>query len=54
MKRLDSFKGVTLKVEELREVEGGIAPIIAIGLAVLYLAGTVCGIANGQKQAGQP
>ena len=23
MKKLDSFKGVTLKVEELREVEGG-------------------------------
>ena len=47
--RADSTnKRVTLKVEE------GIAPIIAIGIAVLYLAGTVCGIVNGQRQTGQP
>ena len=40
MKRLDSFKGVALKAEELREVEGGFPPI-AIPIAIaLYLLST--------------
>lgn len=41
MKRLDSFKGVTLKVEELHEVEGGFPPI-AIPIAIaLYLLSSI-------------
>jgi hypothetical protein len=37
MKRLDSFKGVTLKVEELHEVEGGRSiPTLPTGI-LLYL-----------------
>ena len=38
MKRLNSFKGVTLKVEELRNVEGGGNP------AILKLTGVLDGV----------
>lgn len=37
MKRLDSFKGVALKAEELREVEGGFPPI-AIPIAIALIS----------------
>ena len=40
MKKLDSFKGVTLKVEELREVEGGFPPIVIPIAIALYLLST--------------
>ncbi|ATA74728.1 class IIb bacteriocin, lactobin A/cerein 7B family [Capnocytophaga canis] len=45
MKKLDNIKGVqALDARELQEIEGGILPAIAVGKAVLYLAGTVCAL----------
>ncbi|WP_172917826.1 class IIb bacteriocin, lactobin A/cerein 7B family [Capnocytophaga canis] len=47
MKKLDSVKGVqALDARELQEIEGGILPAIAVGKAVLYLAGTVCALSR--------
>ena len=44
VKKLDSFKGF----------EGGILPIVAVGLAVLYIGGTLCALADGKKLNGMP
>lgn len=55
MKKLDSFKGFQeLNVQELQEIEGGILPIVAVGLAVLYIGGTLCALADGKKLNGMP
>ena len=54
-KKLDSFKGFQeLNAKELQEIEGGILPIVAVGLAVLYIGGTLCTLADGKKLNGMP
>jgi len=54
-KKFDSFKGFQeLNVQELQEIEGGILPIVAVGLAVLYIGGTLCALADGKKLNGMP
>ncbi|WP_427846850.1 class IIb bacteriocin, lactobin A/cerein 7B family [Capnocytophaga sputigena] len=54
-KKLDSFKGFeTLNSKQLQEIEGGILPIVAVGLAVLYIGGTLCALADGKKLNGMP
>ena len=55
MKKFDSFKGFQeLNVQELQEIEGGILPIVAVGLAVLYIGGTLCALADGKRLNGMP
>jgi len=55
VKKLDSFKGFeTLNSKELQEIEGGILPIVAVGLAVLYIGGTLCALADGKRLNGMP
>ena len=55
MKKFDSFKGFeTLNSKQLQEIEGGILPIVAVGLAVLYIGGTLCALADGKKLNGMP
>ena len=54
-KKFDSFKGFeTLNSKQLQEIEGGILPIVAVGLAVLYIGGTLCALADGKKLNGMP
>lgn len=54
-KKLDSIKGVQLlSLNEMQEIEGGIAPIIPIGMAVLYLIGTTYGLSQGKRFNGMP
>lgn len=55
MKKLDNVKGVqALDARELQEIEGGILPAIAVGMAVLYIVGTVCGLSQGKRLNGMP
>ena len=49
MKNLNDFGVVELKKEELREVEGGILPIVAYSLITLYLASTVAAVSQGKN-----
>ena len=43
-----------MNVQEIQEIEGGILPIVAVGLAVLYIGGTLCALADGKKLNGMP
>jgi hypothetical protein len=57
MKTLDlNTSGVNeMDVAEMQTVEGGsLFAAACITLAVLYLAGTCCGLAQGHKFNGQP
>lgn len=54
-KKLDSVKGVrVLEFNELKQIEGGVAAPVVIGVAILYLAGTICGITQGKRFNGMP
>jgi lactobin A/cerein 7B family class IIb bacteriocin len=49
---LDNLNLVELTDKEIDETEGGIW--IAVALAVIYVASTVYGLANGTRYNGQP
>ncbi|HNZ84804.1 MAG TPA: class IIb bacteriocin, lactobin A/cerein 7B family [Paludibacteraceae bacterium] len=53
---LNSYGVQEISVQEMKEVGGGIGvfAVAIVGLAVLYVAGTVIGLYNGHKFGGMP
>ncbi|WP_372474028.1 class IIb bacteriocin, lactobin A/cerein 7B family [Capnocytophaga sp. ARDL2] len=51
---LNKLNVTELNAQEMKTTDGGILPVIAVAVAVVYVASTVHGLANGKKFNGQP
>lgn len=54
MSKLNNLQLQELTIEEQVNIDGGILPVIAVGLAVLFVAGQTAAMMSGKKMNGMP